>query len=178
LLGDRAADVRAAGIDFQGSRAGNHHQVHVFHRNRPDEDLIAHHQRPGKADAILEADLDRADVGDLPDRPIGQRDFLFRDGFQLQSSADLLGNAQVQRSGIRQGVDLDRPQFGQTRISQQYASAHEPHDKSPSPLSGTSTRKCCSRMTPIQRELGCAYAAAYGRLQRRRIVRVGIVAGE
>jgi hypothetical protein len=69
--------VRAARVDVELLSFRRHHQVHVFHRDRADEHVLAHHQRADVAGAVPEAHFERADVGHDVRRAIGQDDFPF-----------------------------------------------------------------------------------------------------
>jgi hypothetical protein len=78
--------------------------------------LVAKYQCARKPDAILEPDLDRADVGHEARGPVGESDFLARDRFELQADADLLWNAKVNGAGVRHGLDLRGAQLGLSRV--------------------------------------------------------------
>lgn len=63
LLHDCRGNVGAVWIHVHEPIPGDDDQVHILHRNGAEQDLLAHYQRTGKADPILEVQLHRADVG-------------------------------------------------------------------------------------------------------------------
>jgi hypothetical protein len=115
--------VRAARVHIRLARSGNHHEIHVVHRDRAEHHAFAHHHRAGKAGSVLEADFDRTDVGHEPAGTIRQDDFSFANPLQAQVIANLLWNAEVQETGVGKGIDLDR-QGRDARIAQENR-AHE-----------------------------------------------------
>ncbi|HZO03275.1 MAG TPA: hypothetical protein VFB93_18940 [Burkholderiales bacterium] len=67
--------MRAAGIDLELAREWKDDEVHVFHGDRADEHFAAHYHGANEAAAVLEADLERADVGHPLLRAVGQQHF-------------------------------------------------------------------------------------------------------
>ncbi len=66
----------AIGIDIEGSGFRDDQQIHVLHRNGTEEGLVTDHKGAGKANTILEANLDRSDVGGELSASI-RKDYLF-----------------------------------------------------------------------------------------------------
>jgi hypothetical protein len=100
--------VRAARVDLELARGGDDHQVQVFHRDRADQHPVPHHQRADEAGAVLEADLERADVGHELLRAVGEQHLALAELLQPQRIADVLWNADVQRGGIGERIDVQR----------------------------------------------------------------------
>lgn len=103
---DRGArNVGTGRVDVDLAVLRRDDQVHVFHGDGAEEDLIAHDQRAGEAHAVLEANLDRADIGHEPSGAVGDGHFLLVRLFEAELDGDVLRNAQVNRAGIREGLD-------------------------------------------------------------------------
>ena len=62
LLRDRAGDVRAIRIHIDRARLGRDNEVHVFHRDRAQQNFVPHDDSAAEADTILEMDFQRPDV--------------------------------------------------------------------------------------------------------------------
>jgi len=84
LLGDRRRDIGTSRIDVQRTGFGDDDEIHIFHRNGANQDLVAHHQSAREADAVLESHLDRADVGHAFPGAVGEGHLLLVDGIELQ----------------------------------------------------------------------------------------------
>ena len=123
---DRPADVGAARVDVQLARLGNHHQVHVFHRDGAEQDLIAHHQGAEEAGAVLEAHFHRTDVRHDLLRPVGQQHLALRQLSRAELVADLLRDAEVQGPGVGDGFELQL-QARVARVAKKNRAGHEAH---------------------------------------------------
>lgn len=79
LLHDGCRDVRTVGVHVQCARTRDDHEVHVFHRNRPDQHLVSYDQGSGESHPVAKADLDRTDVGDELSAIVSERRLLLVD---------------------------------------------------------------------------------------------------
>jgi hypothetical protein len=88
--------------------------------------VFAHHDRAAEAGAVLEADLERADVRNGPARAVGEQHFLVRQLFELELVAHVLRDAEVQRSGIGERIDLQLHRR-EARVAKQNPARHDAH---------------------------------------------------
>jgi hypothetical protein len=73
-----------AWVGFQLPARGMDGEVHVLHGHRPQQDVIAKHQCPDEAEAVLEGHLHWSDVGNAHRAAIGPGDLPLRLLLQLQ----------------------------------------------------------------------------------------------
>src|SRR5882724_5197453 len=127
LLDDRRRDVRTIGVYVQSPGFRDDDEIHILHRNRTKQDLIAHDQSPREPDAILETQLDGTHVRDQLLGPVRQGNFLVVDGFQLESDLNVLGNAKMHRARVTEGHNVHRGKLRKPWILEQDLSVYEIH---------------------------------------------------
>ena len=127
LFRDRGRDVWAVGIHVQRARLRDDDKVHIFHRNRAEQDLIPHDQGSAEPDPILETDFQRADVRYEPPAAVRQDHFFPIVLGEMQLHPHMFGNAEMDRPGVGQRLDFDRGEVGLSRIFQCHVSVHDAH---------------------------------------------------
>jgi len=106
---------------------GHHNEIHVLHRNSPQDHFISHDDSSNESDAILEPGFDGANVGHHTPGAVGQRDFLLPLLSEGELKTGVIWNDQVDRSGINQCVGLDWVDVCPSWISQRQHGGNESH---------------------------------------------------
>ena len=107
LLGQTNGNIRAFRIHINRLQLGPQHQIHVLHRDRPEQNLITQYHGPSEAATILESDLDGPDIGNRSPTAIRQDDLPLLKGLDLQLNRKVLWNTKVDSPRIPQSRDLN-----------------------------------------------------------------------
>jgi hypothetical protein len=120
-------------IDRHASLGRNDNQIHIFHGNGAEQDLISQHNSADVAFPVLKLNVNRTHVRAKLFPSIRHGHFLLRTFVQLQLIGHVLGNAQKQGSAVGKGLHLDRPQCWQAWIIQGDFRSRKAHNKNMPP---------------------------------------------
>ena len=99
-LDDGRSSVWTTGIDGDSPLARDDHQIHVCKGQSAEKHLIAQHQRTAKADAVLEAQLYRSDVGHRATAAVGDSYTLAILLLEVQSLGYAGGQTKMYRASV------------------------------------------------------------------------------
>jgi len=127
-LRQRHGHIGALRIHIHALQLGPYHQIHVLHRNRPDQHFIGQHHRAGEAAAVAEPDLLGTHIGHTESPAIGQHHLPPFEFNKLQLNHQMGGQAEVHSAGVHQGIALHPVEIWLHGVREVEVSAHESHD--------------------------------------------------
>jgi hypothetical protein len=126
-LRQRGGEVRVERVDHHTALLRDDDEVHVLHRDRAEQHLVAQDHRADKTHAVVELDLHRADIGTEVGFTVGGSHFLLVLLLKLELRGNVRGQAEKNRARVGQRAHPNRPQVGTTRVDQGDVSVGEAH---------------------------------------------------
>ncbi len=128
LFHNTCGKIRVQRIDRDSPFRRNDNQVHIFHRHRTEQHLIAEHNRTDVAFPVFKLNVNGPHIRAELSPAISDGHFLLRAFLKLELICNVFGNTQKHRPAIGEGFYLDRSQRWQSRIIEEDFCGSQTHD--------------------------------------------------